>query len=155
MHKGACVDHVTCFLSSQRNEKSQEFVVLKALGKTRGPQSGEHIMRCALVFVVRLRRGVSGVWSDQNLLLEQPEEREESRVRGFEGSGKNARPRRVGNTISLEAWACRDRAHVIASRLSLEFSKRCIVKFYIFTYACRDREHVIMLFDKESGCLRF
>ena len=37
MHKGACADYVTCFLSSQRNEKSQEFAVLKVPGKKRGP----------------------------------------------------------------------------------------------------------------------
>ena len=54
-----------------------------------------------LVYVVRLRRGVSGVWSDQDLLLEQPEEREESRVRGFEGSGKNARPPQSGEHVTI------------------------------------------------------
>ena len=48
------------------------------------------------MYVVRLRRGVSGVWSDQDLLLEQPDERDESRARGFEGSGKSARPAERG-----------------------------------------------------------
>ena len=54
-----------------------------------------------LVYVVRLRRGVSGVWLDQDLLLEQPDEREESRVRGLEGSGKNARPAEWGTRYAF------------------------------------------------------
>ena len=87
------------------------------------------------MYVVRLRRGVSGVWSDQDLLLEQPEEREESRVRGFEGSGKNARPRRMGTRDYIDALkgsALKSLRHISGLRTGVPFSRKLSVSLFVF-----------------------